>query len=135
VAIEPLIPFERTFDGLIGLEVLEVADDAVSGRVALRDEVKQVLGLLHGGVMASMAESLTSYATALAVADEGKIAMGLSNSTSFLRPVQDGFVTATGTRRHRGSTTWIWDVDFTDDQGRLCGVSRMTVAVRDAPSR
>jgi 1,4-dihydroxy-2-naphthoyl-CoA hydrolase len=135
VATEPLIPFERTFDGLIGLEVLEVADDAVSGRVALRDEVKQVLGLLHGGVLASMAESLTSYATALAVASEGKIAMGLSNSTSFLRPVREGAVTATGTRRHRGSTTWIWDVDFTDDQGRLCAVSRMTVAVRDAPGR
>ena len=33
-------------------------------------------------------------------------------------------------RRHRGRTTWVWDVDFTDDAGRTCAVTRMTIAVR-----
>ena len=101
-----------------------------AGALPLRDDVKQPMGLLHGGVMASMAESLTSYATALAVAADGKAAMGLSNHTSFLRPVTEGSVTAIARRRHRGRTTWIWDVDFTDDEGRLCAVTRMTIAVR-----
>ena len=130
VALETMLPFERTFDALYGLEVLDVQDDVVRGRVAIRDEVKQAMGLLHGGVMASMAEALASMATAVAVAPDGKAAMGLSNHTSFLRPVLGGSVTATARPRHRGRTTWIWDVDFTDDEGRLCAVTRMTVAVR-----
>ena len=61
--------------------------------------------------------------------------MGLSNSTSFLRPITSGeYVTATAVRRHRGRTTWVWDVDITDDDGRLCATTRMTIAVRDLPA-
>jgi len=61
--------------------------------------------------------------------------MGQSNSTSFLRPVTAGVVHAQARRRHRGRTTWVWDVDFTDDDGRLCATSRVTMAVRPAPAR
>jgi uncharacterized protein (TIGR00369 family) len=88
------------------------------------------MGLVHGGVYASMAESLASLATAMAVASEGKMAMGLSNATSFMRPITEGTVHATARRIHRGRTTWIWDVSITDDDGRLCAVTRMTIAVR-----
>jgi 1,4-dihydroxy-2-naphthoyl-CoA hydrolase len=56
--------------------------------------------------------------------------MGMSNSTSFLRPVTEGTVHAQATRVHRGRTTWVWDVTFTDDSGRTCALTRMTVAVR-----
>ena len=44
--------------------------------------------------------------------------------------VGQGHVNAVARARHRGSTTWVWDVDLTDDVGRLCAVSRMTIAVR-----
>ena len=56
--------------------------------------------------------------------------MGLSNNTSFLRPISEGTIHALATRRHRGRMTWVWDVDITDDEGRLCATSRVTVAVR-----
>ena len=62
------------------------------------------------------------------------MAMGLSNNTSFLRPVTEGTVHAHGTRLHRGRTTWVWDVRFSDDAGRACAVTRMTIAVRPAPA-
>jgi 1,4-dihydroxy-2-naphthoyl-CoA hydrolase len=121
------------FDRLYGLELLSVSDTEVRGRLAVREEVKQPAGLVHGGVYAAIAESLASMATHLAVAGQGEMAMGLSNSTSFLRPVTEGTVHARGTRLHRGRTTWVWDVLFTDDQGRSCAVTRMTIAVRPAP--
>ena len=60
-------------------------------------------------------------------------AVGMSNLTSFLRPLFGGTLHAEARRRHRGATTWIWDVDMTDDEGRLCAVSRVTIAVRPAP--
>jgi 1,4-dihydroxy-2-naphthoyl-CoA hydrolase len=130
---ETPIALDRTFDALYGLHVDEVSDERVVAHVPVRDEVKQPMGLVHGGLYASIAEATTSMATAAAVMGDGKMAMGLSNATSFLRPITEGTVHATAIRRHRGRTTWLWDVEITDDQGRLCAITRMTIAVRDQP--
>jgi uncharacterized protein (TIGR00369 family) len=132
---EAVIPFERTFDAQYGLEVLEITDELVRAQVRVHDGVKQPMGLVHGGVFASIAESITSSATAMAVVGDGKMAQGLSNQTSFLRPILEGTVHATARRRHRGRTTWVWEVEITDDQDRLCALVRMTIAVRDLPGR
>jgi 1,4-dihydroxy-2-naphthoyl-CoA hydrolase len=118
------------FDRLYGLELVECSDSEVRAQVKVCDELKQPAGLVHGGVFASMAESMASLATAITVLDDGAIAMGLSNSTSFLRPITAGTVHGHATRLHRGRTTWVWDVRFTDDAGHLCAVTRMTIAVR-----
>lgn len=120
----------RGFDLLYGLELLDYGPEEVRAQVAVREELKQPAGLVHGGVYAAVAESLASLATAFAVAGEGNTAMGLSNSTSFLRPITEGVIHAQASRIHRGRTTWVWDVRFDDDAGRLCAVTRMTIAVR-----
>jgi 1,4-dihydroxy-2-naphthoyl-CoA hydrolase len=124
---------QHGFDALYGLEYTEITEERVTGRVAVREELKQPAGLVHGGVYAAISESLASVATALGVIPEGKMATGLSNQTSFLRPVTEGTIHAVGTRKHRGRTTWVWEVEMFDDQGRLCVLTRMTVAVRDVP--
>jgi uncharacterized protein (TIGR00369 family) len=118
------------FDALYGLELLDLSDTDVHAQVVVRDQVKQPMGLVHGGVYASMAESMASIATAIAVHANGEIATGLSNSTSFLRPITEGVVRAHATRIHRGRTTWVWDVRFSDGEDRTCAVTRMTIAVR-----
>jgi 1,4-dihydroxy-2-naphthoyl-CoA hydrolase len=120
------------FDGLYGLEVETISDTEATARVVVRDEIRQPAGLVHGGVFASIAESITSMATWLAVRDDGFSAQGLSNQTSFLRPILDGTVHAIARRRHRGRTTWVWEVEISDDQERLCALVRMTIAVREA---
>ena len=122
------------FDALYGLELLEVGDDLVRAQVAVRDEVKQPSGLVHGGVLASIAETLASVGTAAVVMREGMAAMGLSNNTSFMRPISEGTIHARAMPRHRGRTTWVWDVEISDDAGRLCALSRMTIAVRAMPA-
>ena len=130
MAIEALLPFERTFDALYELRVESISEEEVTASVPVRDEVKQPMGLVHGGLYASIAESLASMATALAVSADGKQAMGLSNATSFMRPITEGTVHATARCIHRGRTTWVWDVEITDDRGRRCAMTRMTIAVR-----
>lgn len=117
----------------IGLVYGEVGDEVATASVPVTPAVQQPFGLVHGGVYSTIAESLCSVATALAVASDGRIAMGQSNSATFLRPLTEGTVHARATRRHAGRTTWIWDVDMTDDEGRLCAMVRMTIAVREAP--
>ncbi len=128
--VEQLNAAVQGFDRLYGLELLELGDEQARAQVQVRAEVKQVMGLVHGGLYASIAESLTSLATALAVVPGGSMAMGQSNSTSFLRPLTEGTVHADARRLHRGRTTWVWDVTFTDDLARRCAVTRMTIAVR-----
>jgi 1,4-dihydroxy-2-naphthoyl-CoA hydrolase len=122
------------FDRLYGLELLECSESDVRAQVVVGEQHKQPAGLVHGGVYASIAEAIASIATGMTVLDEGCVAMGLSNSTSFLRPVTEGTVHAHATRAHRGRTTWVWDVTFTDDNDRVCALTRMTIAVRPLPA-
>ena len=118
---------------LIGLEYLETTPEQVRARVPVTDDVRQPFGLVHGGVFASMAESMCSLATWMAVGADEMAAMGQSNNATFMRPITEGYVNAAARPRHRGRTTWVWDVEVTDDGGRLCGLVRVTVAVRPMP--
>jgi uncharacterized protein (TIGR00369 family) len=127
------VPPGETLDATLGFETLEAGAELARGRAEVRDRHKQPFGLVHGGVYAALAESLASQATYLAVAGDGNIAVGLSNHTSFMRPILSGSVHAEARRRHRGRTTWVWDVEMTDDDGRLCALARVTIAVRPAP--
>jgi uncharacterized protein (TIGR00369 family) len=119
------------FDRLYGLESIELSEERARARVTVRDELKQPFGVVHGGVYAAIAESLASFGTARGVMNDGKIAMGLSNQTSVLRPITEGTIHAVAVPKHRGRTTWVWEVEMTDDDGRLCVLTRMTIAVRE----
>ncbi len=134
MALENPQPVKSGFDRLYGLEITQIGEGEMAGQVTVRDELKQPAGLVHGGVYASIAESLASMGTWREVKAEGKVAMGLSNLTSFLRPITAGRIHARAKAQHRGRTTWVWEVECNDDSGRLCVVSRVTVAVRDLPT-
>ena len=115
----------------LGFEIDEVECGRVTGHFPVTNKVKQPFGIVHGGAHAAIAESLASLGTYRAVAEDGKVAMGMSNQTQFLRSVTGGTVRAEALAIHRGSTTWVWDVTLTDDDARVCAVSRVTIAVRE----
>ena len=125
------IPWEETLDGVLRFEVLEMDAEHASARFEVANRHRQPFGIVHGGVYAALAEGLASGATYMQVSREGKIAVGSSNFTSFLRPVTDGTVTASARVVHTGRTSWIWEVEFTNDEGRRCAVTRVTLAVID----
>ena len=138
-----LLDLAGTFDGLYGLEILEYSDEHVRAQVPVRDQIKQPAGLVHGGVFASIAESITSMATAQAVLRRRHDGHG---------PVQPDDLPAARSRRApstrtraaatAGRTTWVWEVDITDDAGpavragadddrRAAAAPSAAVAVRD----
>lgn len=119
-----------TLDEALGFELVTLDEASAHARVDIDERHLQPLGVVHGGVYAALAESLASHATARAVGPSGLVALGLSNDTSFFRPISSGTIRADAERLHRGRTTWVWDVRLTDDDGRLCASSRVTVAVR-----
>ena len=127
------VPVENAFDATIGF----VVDDATEigrcrGHLPVHPQVCQPMGIVHGGVYAAIAETLASMGTAQGVLDRGGVPLGMSNNTSFLRPVGEGFVHARAEAFHRGRTSWVWDVEMRTDAGKLCATTRVTIAVRDS---
>lgn len=122
------------FDALIGTEWLDDDPDHARVRLQIRDELRQPFGLLHGGVISTLVESICSRATALAVMEGGMIAMGQSISVNLIRPVTEGGVEVRARARHRGRTTWVWDAEVLSDDEKICALAQMTIAVRPLPA-
>lgn len=120
------------FDALYGLELTECSDGLARGRVRVTDALKQHGGVVHGGVYGAIADALATHGTEASVASQGQVAIGLANHTTVLHPVAHGTLHATAIRRHRGRTTWVWEVGIADDDGLVCVAARVTVAVSDA---
>lgn len=121
------------FDALIGTEWLDDDPQHARVRVQMRDELRQPVGLLHGGVMSSLVESVCSRATALVVFGDGMAAMGQSINVNFIRPITEGHAEVRARVRHRGRTTWVWEAEVRDADDRLCALAQMTIAVRPMP--
>jgi 1,4-dihydroxy-2-naphthoyl-CoA hydrolase len=121
------------FDALIGTEWLDDDPERARARIPIRDDLRQPVGLMHGGVMSTLIESVCSRATALAVMGDGMAAMGQSISVSFIRPVTSGHAEVKAQARHRGRTTWVWDAEVLNADGKLCALAQMTIAVRPRP--
>jgi 1,4-dihydroxy-2-naphthoyl-CoA hydrolase len=132
MAPSPEPPGDDALGELIGIEHLEGSEDTARARVAVTDRILQPYGIVHGGVYPVLAETVCSKATHDAVTGEGKLALGQSYSATLLRPVSEGHVNASARARHRGRTSWVWQVEISDDEGRLCCLVQVVVAVREA---
>jgi 1,4-dihydroxy-2-naphthoyl-CoA hydrolase len=119
------------FDALYGLELTECSGEIARGRLEVRDELRAPGGPVHGGIYGAIADALAVRGTAAGVAGDDKRAIGLASQITVLHPIESGTVHGTATRRHRGRTTWVWEVELTDDGGRPCVAGRVTVSVRD----
>jgi 1,4-dihydroxy-2-naphthoyl-CoA hydrolase len=129
----PVIPLERSFEGWLDLEWVELDRESAHVRLNVRENMRQPLGLLHGGIYSAVAETVASVATVAAVWDDGYIGSGLNNYASFLRPVTGGTLDVFAKLRGHDDREWTWGHEFRDEQGRLCALVDVTIAVRPAP--
>jgi 1,4-dihydroxy-2-naphthoyl-CoA hydrolase len=129
----PLKLPDSHFDQLVGTVWGDMEPERATASLEIADHHRQLVGVVHGGVYCTLAESVASRATAEQVRAEGNIALGVSNNASFLRPMTSGTIHVEATRRHGGRTTWVWDVEHRDDDGRVCALNRVTIAVRALP--
>jgi uncharacterized protein (TIGR00369 family) len=132
---EPAIPIARTFEGFLDLNWLELEPESVHVQFRVRDNLKQPLGLLHGGVYAGVAETIASIATVANVWRDGYIGAGLSNYSSFLRPITEGLVDVRARLRGHDDREWLWSHEFRDERDNLCALVDVTIAVRPIPTQ
>lgn len=111
------------FVALLGLEFDEVSGDRVVIRWRVRPELHQPHGIQHGGVYCAVVETAASIGGSLWLGERGRV-VGVSNQTDFLRAVRGGELTAVGTPVHRGRSQQLWQVEISDDAGRLVSGDR-----------
>ena len=91
-------------------------------------------GIMHGGVYATAVESAARLGASAAVAERAMVAVGLTNTTHFLRPITSGRVTVTAVALNQGRTQQLWQVDITDNQNRLVAHGELRLQNLDIPT-
>ena len=113
----------------LGIEITELGEDFLRGRMPVDARTRQPYGLLHGGASVALAETLGSMAGNLCLDAERYVAVGLEVNANHLRPVTAGHVTGTARPIHLGRSTQVWDIRIEDAAGRPSCVARLTLAV------
>jgi uncharacterized protein (TIGR00369 family) len=110
---------ESAFVAAAGLIVDEVTSTRVLGHIELGPEHRTPWGIVHGGVYTTAIESAASIGASTAVKDQGMVAVGLTNTTQFLRSVTSGRVKVEAVALNQGRTQQLWQVDIRDGAGKL----------------
>jgi 1,4-dihydroxy-2-naphthoyl-CoA hydrolase len=113
----------------LGIEMLEVRDDALVARMPVDHRTVQPAGVLHGGASVALAETLASWAGFLTVDRERFHVVGQEINANHIRPVFSGWVTATATPAAIGRRSQVWEIRIVDEAGKLVCISRCTLAV------
>lgn len=122
------------FNDLVGLRWELISPDRVEASLVVGQDHFQPSGVVHGGVYCTMVEAVGSTGSVAYVAAAGKLAMGVHNATSFVRPTTSGRLTAVATPIHLGRTQHLWDVRIHRDDGRLAAKGELRTAVVDDPA-
>ncbi|MBK1887157.1 MULTISPECIES: hotdog fold thioesterase [Marinobacter] len=117
----------------MGIEYTEVGDDYVTGRIPVDERTVQPFGILHGGSSVVLAETLGSMAANCCLKDPGTVAVGLEINANHIRPVTKGWVYGTARALHIGSTTQVWEIRMSNEEGKTTCISRLTMAVTKRP--
>lgn len=120
------------FEVALGLVFTRASNDEVVCEVPVGPHLVQPYGLVHGGVYASIIETVASVGAALSALPRGQTAVGLENTTSFLRAVRTGKLVGTARPLHRGRATQVWEVEVRGDDGKLAATGRVRMLCLEA---
>lgn len=113
----------------MGLSFVSATPDEFVAQLEVGQQHLQTYGLVHGGVLAGMVETVCSVAAALNVFARGCSVVGLDNATSFLRAVRSGNLRCTATPLARGRRSHVWEAQIVDDDHRLVASGRVRLLV------
>ena len=130
ISVESLRPFGKgTMSEHLGIEWLDLGDDFLKAKMPVDHRTNQPYGLLHGGASCVLAETLGSVASYLVIDSSQYYCVGIEINANHIRSVKNGFVYGVCSPLHIGSSTHVWDIRITNEEGKLVCISRLTVAV------
>ncbi len=117
------------FAEFMGMKITQVSRDKVVAEFFVRDELKNRMGVIHGGAIMAFADNLGGTAT-MANLPEGARTATIESKTNFFAPIPIGDTAhAECTPLHRGRTTMVWQTRITRNDGRLCAIVTQTQIV------
>jgi|TARA_X000000368_G_scaffold405640_1_gene383012 1,4-dihydroxy-2-naphthoyl-CoA hydrolase len=123
ISIENFKDSSVNMDKHLDVEIVEIGDDFIVGRMPVVEKTKQPYGILHGGASCVLAESIGSTAAALTLDGAKKYPVGIEINANHISSPTDGHVYAKAVPVHVGGSTSVWNIDITDDQEkRVCFV-------------
>lgn len=120
-----------TLASCIGIEVTEIGDDFLRGRMPVDQRTRQPHGILHGGASVALAETLASVGASLTMDWTRFRCVGLEINANHVRAVSEGFVIGTARAVHLGRRTHVWEIRIVDERDKLVCISRITMAILD----
>jgi len=135
LSLPGLVPLgPDTMGEWLAMEWVAIGDDFIKMRMPVDHRTKQPYGLLHGGASTALAETVGSVASHYVIDNEKFICVGMEINANHVRSARGGYVTATCTPLHLGSSTHVWDIKIHDEQEKLVCISRLTVAILKKPA-
>ena len=125
---------QNTLISNLGIEFIELKDFNLVARMPVDERTIQPFGYLHGGALLALAETVGSAGSVLLVEGNPYHVMGSGISANHVKSKKQGYVLATGTIRHQGRSTHVWDVEIKDEKEELisiCRITNMLVEKRD----
>ncbi|PZX49340.1 hotdog fold thioesterase [Algoriphagus chordae] len=122
---------KNTLTDHLGIIFTEIGNDHISATMPVDERTIQPMGLLHGGANVVLAETLGSVAASLTIDLRKQICVGLEINANHLKGVKSGLVTGTASSIHLGKSTQVWEIKIKNEQGQLCCISRITMAILD----
>jgi uncharacterized protein (TIGR00369 family) len=98
------------FMRVLGLDLDEVSGSRVTGSLELTPEHNTPWGVVHGGVYTAVIESTASLGASLHVSDRDQFAVGVNNSTDFIRSAPHGRLDVVAVPVQQGRVQQLWDV-------------------------
>jgi 1,4-dihydroxy-2-naphthoyl-CoA hydrolase len=117
----------------LDIQIAEIGPDYLVGTMPVDERTRQPFGVLHGGATCVLTESLGSIGANLVLNPASHYAVGLEVNANHLRSVSQGRVRGEARPVHLGRSTQVWEIRVTDQEGRLCAISRLTMAVLPHP--
>ena len=124
---------KNTMAETLGMELVEIGDDFLKGRLPIDNRTVQYMRLLHGGASVTLAETLGSVASFMIIDPETQICVGQSIQASHIRAGKEGFATGKASLIHKGRSSHLWNIDIVNDEGKLLSSCRLTMAILDKP--
>ncbi len=117
---------KNTLMETLQIEYTDVGADYLIGKMPVNSKVHQPDGVLHGGAMVALAESVGSMASYIFLDAQQFAIRGIEIAANHIKSVRDGEVFAKATILHKGRTTQLWDIKITDGEDRLVSVCKLT---------
>ena len=120
---------QNTMTSTIGIEITDIGDNFICGKMPVDERTTQPFGLLHGGASVALAETLGSIGGGIKVYNNNETVVGIEINANHLKSARDGWVYGKATPIRIGKKIQVWNIEIINEDDDLICVSRLTLAV------